>query len=172
MRKIRLSKGLRICTGFAFLFIILMGSALGKELRRLTLDNAASLGTTVSADPKVKYEGNGSVRISTQWPTTICLGEFSGLNVENVKLVYQAKLRCENLKGTAFLEMWCHVGDGQYFSRGMNSVVTGTTNWKTLQTPFFLQAGQKATNVTLNVVINGNGTVWVDNVRLLEEPLR
>jgi hypothetical protein len=92
--------------------------------------------------------------------------------VENVKLVYQAKLRCENLKGTAFLEMWCHVGDGQYFSRGMNSVVTGTTNWKTLQTPFFLQAGQKATNVTLNVVINGNGTVWVDDVRLLEEPLR
>jgi len=64
------------------------------------------------------------------------------------------------------------VGGGQYFSRGMNSAVTSTTGWKTLQTPFILQVGQKAKNVTVNIVINGKGTVWVDDIRLLKEPLR
>ena len=54
----------------------------------------------------------------------------------------------------------------------MESVVSGTTDWKTLQTPFFLKEGQRATKVTLNIVINGKGTVWVDDVKLLKEPLK
>lgn len=172
MRKDGLVQALRMSAGLAILLFVLVVSAQGKELRKLTLDNALSLGTTVSADSTVKHEGKGSIRISTMWPTTICLGEVADLNVEKVKLVYQAKLKCKNLKGTAFLEMWCHVGDGQYFSRGMNSVVTGTMDWKTLETLFFLQQGQRAKNATLNIVINGKGTVWVDDVHLLAEPLR
>jgi len=75
------------------------------------------------------------------------------------------------LEGTAFLEMWCHVGGGQYFSRGMNSFVSGTSEWKKLETPFFLQAGQKAEKAILGIVINGKGTVWIDEIRLSKEPL-
>jgi hypothetical protein len=120
----------------------------------------------------VKVEGSGSIRISTLWPTTICLGEVLELNVENAQIIYRAKVKSEKLKGTAFLEMWCHVGGGQYFSRGMNSTVTGTMRWKALQTPFILQAGQRAEKVTLNVVINGKGTIWIDDVQLIKEPLQ
>lgn len=172
MRKKRLIHALRICTGFVFLLLLLMPSAQGNELRNLTLDNASTLGTTVSTDVTVKHEGNGSIRISTLWPTTICLGEVKGLDVENAKLVYRAKVKSEKLEGNAFLEMWCHVGGGQYFSRGMNSAVTGSMDWKTLQTPFFLQPGQKVNKATLNIVINGKGTVWVDDVHLLKKPLK
>jgi hypothetical protein len=111
------------------------------------------------------------VRISTLGPTTICLAEVSKLNVENAKLVYQAKVRSEALEGTALLEMWCHVGGGQYFSRGMNSFVSGTSEWKKLETPFFLQAGQKAEKAIMGIVINGKGTVWIDEIRLSKEPL-
>ncbi len=93
------------------------------------------------------------------------------LDVENAQLIYQARVRSEELEGTAFLEMWAHVGGGQFFSRGMNSLVTNTMDWKTLQTPFFLQPGQRAKKATLNIVINGKGTVWVDDVRLLKKPL-
>jgi hypothetical protein len=152
--------------------LLLNPLAQGNELRKLTLDDASSLGTTVSTDPTVKQEGNGSIRISTVWPTTICLGEVEELNVENGRIVFRAKVKSEKLDGTAFLEMWCHIGGGQYFSRGMNSVVTGTMDWKTLQTPFFLQPGQRAKKATLNIVINGKGTVWIDDVHLLKEPLQ
>ena len=37
---------------------------------------------------------------------------------------------------------------------------------------FARNAGQKAEKVTLNIVINGKGTVWVDDLILLKEPLK
>lgn len=172
MRKRWLLCAIQIFAASSLFLFLLNPLAQGNELSRMTLDDAGSLGTTVSADPTVKQEGNGSIRISTVWPTTICLGEVQELNVENGRIVFRAKVKSEKLEGNAFLEMWCHVGGGQYFSRGMNSVVTGTMDWKTLQTVFFLQPGQRATKATLNIVINGKGTVWVDDVHLVKEPLQ
>jgi hypothetical protein len=66
--------------------------------------------------------------------------------------------------------MWAHVDGGQYFSRGMNDAVQGTSDWKTIQTPFLFEKGQKPGKVTLNIVINGTGTVWVDDIGLSREP--
>ena len=40
-----------------------------------------------------------------------------------------------------------------------------------MQTPFLLQPGQKPGKVTLNLVVNGKGTVWIDDVVLSKEPL-
>ena len=142
------------------------------EILTLNLDSTDALGTVVSADPKVKFEGNGSIRVSTKWPTTICLGQISELNIENTRLVYQAKVRSEGLDGAAFLEMWCKVGSGQYFSRGLTSTISGTKDWQTISTAFILNKGQKAQMVTLNLVINGLGTVWIDDTRLVDHPLQ
>jgi len=162
---------LRVYIFFALLsFASVSGQA--TELTRLSLDDITSLGTTLNQDPEVKVEGSGSIKISTLWPTTICLGEVQELDVENAQIIYRAKVKSEKLEGTAFLEMWCHVGGGQYYSRGMNSVVGGTMDWRTLQTPFFLQPGQSVKKATLNVVINGKGTIWIDDVHLLKEPLQ
>ncbi len=172
MRRRSLLHAIQVCAASSLFLLLLATLAQGNELRKLALDDASSLGTTVSTDLTIKQEGNGSIRISTAWPTTICLGEILELNVENAQIIYRAKVKSEKLEGTAFLEMWCHVGGGQYFSRGMNSVVTGTMDWNTLQTPFFLQPGQRAKKATLNIVINGKGTVWVDDVYLLKEPLK
>ena len=160
-----------IATAVALVLLILIPSAIGQELQRLPLDSASSLGTTVLTDPAVKKEGKGSIKISTLGPTNICLGIVQPLKVENARLVFQARVKSENLEGAAFLEMWCEVGGGRYFSRGMDSTVAGTMDWQILQTPFFLQAGQQVNRVTLHIVINGRGTVWVDDVVLFKEPL-
>ena len=155
----------------ALVLLILIPPANGQELQRLPLDSVLSLGTTVSTDPVVKKEGKGSIKIATLGPTNICLGVVQPLSVENARLIYQARVKSENLQGAAFLEMWCEVGGGRYFSRGMDSTIAGTMDWQILQTPFFLQAGQKVNRVTLHIVINGKGTVWVDDVVLFKEPL-
>jgi hypothetical protein len=154
-----------------FFCLVLGPQVSATEIHRLNLDNADDLGTTVSVDPKIKIEGKGAIRILTKWPTTICLDQISKLNLENTRLVYQAKVKTENLEGAVFLEMWCQVGAGQYFARGLNSTVSGTTDWRTIETAFMLNKGQNARAVTLNLVINGMGTVWVDDVRLSEQPL-
>ena len=139
-------------------------------LRQYPLDNIQGLITQsdVSIDRQISSDGNGSLRIETTESTTIRLFETGALDVENARLIYQAKVRTENVSGQVYLEMWCHLpGKGEYFSKGLESPVTGTTNWTTLETPFFLKKGQKPDNVKLNLVINGHGTVWIDDIRLM-----
>jgi len=147
--------------------------ALAEELKRISLDDALAIGLQIQSDSAVKAEGKASIKITTKWPTTVCLAEVPGPDIENAMLVYKAKVKSDlQGQGTAFLEMWAHVGGGQYFSRGMNDVVQGKSHWKTIQTPFMFQKGQKPTKVTLNILINGPGTVWVDDIVLSKEPLK
>lgn len=57
--------------------------------------------------------------MSTKWPTTVFIGEVKGLNIENKKLIYKADAKSD-LESVAFLEMWAHIRDSQYFLKGMN----------------------------------------------------
>ncbi len=144
---------------------------MAEELKKLSLDDAAFIGTTIQTDSEIKTEGRSSVRVTTKYPTTVCLGEVLGLDVENARLLYTAKVKSD-LEGVAFLEMWVHVGGGQYFSRGMNNPIKGKSDWMSIQTPFMFQKGQNPDLVILNLVINGKGTVWVDDVVLSKAPLK
>jgi hypothetical protein len=126
----------------------------------------------VKLDKKISYDGKGSIRIRTKKPLTVRLYEVRGLEEENARLTYQAKLRSAKVKGKAFLELWCHFpGHGEFFSRGLQTPLTGTTEWTTEETHFFLKGGEKPDFVKLNVVIEGSGIVWVDEIRLLKTPL-
>ena len=140
------------------------------ELLRLNLDNASTVGLHVETDVNNPAEGQAAVKITTRWPTTVNLAEVDSPDIENATLIYAAKVKTQ-LEGTAFLEMWAHVGGGQYFSRGFQSTVGGDSDWKTIQTPFLFQQGQRPEKVTLNLVINGKGTVWIDDIVLSREPL-
>jgi hypothetical protein len=75
--------------------------------------------------------------------------------------------KTEGLKGRAYLEMWCRFpGRGEFFSRGLNNVVSGTTDWIDCQTPFFLKEGEQPDLVRLNVVVEGPGKIWIRDVAL------
>ena len=87
-------------------------------------------------------------------------------------LLYQASLQTQSLDGKAFLEMWVRIpGKGEFFSRGLDRPATGTMSWMTSVTPFFLKAGQKPDLIRLNLVVQGKGRVWIDDVRLMRQPL-
>jgi hypothetical protein len=150
--------------------ILVCSPVIADDLKRISLDDASKLGTTIETDMGVKTEGKGSIRITTKHPTTICIGEIKGLDVEDAKLVYKAKVKSD-LKGQAFLEMWTYVGSGRYFSKGVNDPIIGRSDWKLIQTPFIFQKGQNPKRVTLNLVINGIGTVWIDDVVLSKASL-
>lgn len=142
-----------------------------QELKRLSLDDSSAIGLKLRTDTAVKVEGAASLRVETPWPTSVCLGEVSGMDVEAAQLIFRARVRTA-LEGDAYLEMWVHVAGGQYFSRGMNDTVKGKSGWKAIQTPFFFQKGQRPDKVTLNLIVNGKGTVWVDDVVLTKAPLK
>jgi len=145
------------------------------ELKRYPIDGMEGLiaQAGVSLDEDTTSDGNGALRIEVSEPATVRLYETGDVDVEDARLTYQAKLRTSNLEGKAYLEMWCHfTGKGEFFSRDLASPLTGTTDWSTEETPFFLEAGQNPDNVKLNLVIDGPGTVWIDDIRLLKAPRR
>lgn len=144
------------------------------ELKHYPLDNMDGIisTTNVELDKSISYDNNGSLKIPAPETTVVRLFEIQGIDIENARLIYQAKIRCENLTGYAFLEMWCHFpGKGDFFSRGLQNPITGTTNWITAETPFFLKQGEKPDIIRLNLSIAGKGTVWIDDIHLLKAPL-
>ena len=160
-------KPILIITVFLYLCC---SSVFAEQVGRLNLDVASSIGLLIQTDRAEKKEGRASLRITTLWPTSVCLGEVTGLEVDQARLVFKAMVK-SRMKGTAFLEMWVHLPEGQYFSRGLNNAVKDTSDWTCLQTPFLLRKGQVAVKVTLNLVINGTGTVWIDDIIILKENL-
>lgn len=144
------------------------------ELKQFPIDSLDGIVTQSGAelDKDNSSDGKGSLRINAAEPTTVRLFEVRDIDVENARLTYQARVRAKDLRGQAYLEMWCHFpGKGEFFSRGLQNPVSGTMDWITAETPFFLKKGEKPDIVKLNLVINGAGTVWIDEIRLLKGPL-
>jgi hypothetical protein len=166
---------------YVFMMMIFIAAGCSKpqqqvtELKRFPIDNLEGVITQsgVQIDKEVSSDGNGSLRITATEPTVVRLFELGDIDVENARLIYQAKVRTEGVEGQVYLEMWCHFpGKGEFFSRGLQTPLTGTTNWTTEETPFFLKKGENPDNVKLNLVINGKGTAWIDDIRLLKAPLQ
>jgi hypothetical protein len=128
--------------------------------------------TDVVFDPAVSSDGNGSLRITAAAPATVRLFETGDLNVENARLIYRAHLRTADVEGKVYLEMWCSFpGKGEFFSRALQAPLSGTVEWTSQETPFFLKAGENPDNVKLNLVLDGKGTAWIDDVQLMKGPL-
>jgi hypothetical protein len=123
-------------------------------------------------DKAVSTDGNGSLRVdAAPGRTVVRLFEIQGINIDNARLVYQAKVRSENVEGLVYLEMWCgFTGLGEAFSRNMDTSISGANEWTTMMTPFFLKTGEKPQYVKLNLVVEGKGTAWIDDVRLFKAP--
>lgn len=139
------------------------------ELKHFPLDALEGLKaqTGVFLDSEISADGTASIRIDTDQPVTIPLYEFEDVNVDDAVLMYQARVRTHNMHGEVYLEMWCGFnGKGEFFSRDLETPLTGTTNWSIESTPFYLQKGQKPDYIKLNLVVNGRGSAWIDDIRL------
>jgi len=144
------------------------------ELKHFVLNSVEDVRATtgVSFDRQTSSDGKGSIRVDAAEPMIVPLFEVTDVAIENAVLIYQASLQSQKLDGKAFLEMWVRVpGKGEFFSRGLDRPITGTTSWMTIATPFFLQAGQKPDLIRLNLVVQGQGRVWIDDIRLMRAPL-
>ena len=145
------------------------------ELAHFPLDNLEGIitQTGVEIDTEVSSDGNGSLRIDTEEPTVVRLFELGDLDVEDARIVYRAKMRSQDLQGIAYLEMLCSFpGQGEFFSRDLETPISESTEWTSEEIPFFLKKGENPENVKLNLGINGTGTVWIDDIHVLKGPLK
>jgi hypothetical protein len=145
------------------------------EIARYPLDSLEGVITQsgVALDKDITSDGKGSLRIAADKPAVIRLFETGDLDVEDARLVYRAKVRCENVEGQVFLEMWCQFpGKGEFFSRGLHNTISGTKDWTSLEAYFFLKKGENTDNIRLNLVIDGTGIAWIDDIHLMKGPLQ
>ncbi len=128
--------------------------------------------TGVTVDRNDCFEGTGCLKIESESGRTVRLFETGDVDVEDARLLYSARLRSRDLTGEAYLEMLVNIpGRGKFFSKGLDQKLTGTTEWVEVTIPFFLKSGQDPDNIQLNVVIQGKGTVWADDIKLKSAPL-
>jgi hypothetical protein len=126
---------------------------------------------TLSRD-QIKVAQDGWLIDSTSGGV-IRLFELPDPQVEQCVVTYRAQIKSEGLSGRAYLEMWCRLpGSGEFFSKGLQQPVSGTTEWASYEIPFYLKKGQQPDLIKLNLVIEGRGKVWMRDVELLATPLQ
>jgi len=163
---------------FTCLFMVFAAACPAKyvetiDIKHYPIDSLEGIITKsgVQMDEKITRDGNGSLRITASKPTTVRLYETGDIDIENARLIYQAKLRTEGVEGQVYIEMWCHFpGKGEFFSRALQSPLSGSNEWTSQETPFPLKKGENPDNVKINLVVNGKGSVWIDDIRLIKAP--
>ncbi len=110
--------------------------------------------------------------VDSQEEQTIRLFEVQEPQAEQCLISYRAKMKTDGLAGRAFLEMWCRLpGHGEFFSKGLNQAVRGTTDWASYEIPFYLKKGQKPDLIKLNLIVEGRGKIWLRDVQLFKTPM-
>lgn len=130
-------------------------------------------GRDAAYDAGISQDGGGSLRVATDVGGRLRLYELDDVGPIGGRLVYTGFLRSRDLDGTAFLELWCRPAeDDPAFVRGIPTGVSGSSDW-TPQVIGFTnpELCSGPVSVELNVVIQGGGTVWIDDLRLWSVPI-
>lgn len=143
------------------------------EVRRIPISDLEGVvtmpGEGVLLDLETSWDGNGALHMRAEGPSQVFLYDLRDVDVEAGILVYRARLRARDVEGKVYLEMFLTFPQkGTFFSRGPQASLTGTTGWEDSETRFLLKPGENPSRVQLNLVIDGTGDVWVDDIRLLK----
>jgi hypothetical protein len=114
---------------------------------------------------------------------TMPVFELTHLGVSTPVYAITGEVRCEQLGGSGYLEMWSHFPDGgAYFSRtlgtGPLAPLEGTSEWRPFVIPFYNRpGGPPPVRLSLGVQHPGGGRVSLRGVQLVqyapgEDPLR
>ena len=103
---------------------------------------------------------------------SISLFDVSLPGLEQCRITYRFRIHTEGLKACVYPEMWCRVPEkGLFFSRGVDRKIRGTVDWTEVEIPFFLEAGQRADLLHLNLAFEGAGTVRLRDIRVSTAPV-
>ena len=62
--------------------------------------------------------------------------------VEQCMIAFRFLIQTDDLRSSLYPEMWCHIPEkGKFFSRGVDSKISGTNDWIQVEIPFYLGPG-------------------------------
>lgn len=130
-------------------------------------------GSAATFDPDVSRDGGGSLRIETSEGGRLRLYELDDLGPMQGQVTLTGFLRSRGLRGKAMLELRCQPGEGdEAFVRGLRRSAAGDSDWTAQEIRFSDPAlCRDPVLIQINLLIQGSGTVWVDDLRLWSVPL-
>ena len=88
-------------------------------------------------------------------------------NIERCRITYRVTIDADALKAPVYPELWCRIPErGLFFSRGVDRKVSGHVEGVELEIPFYLEAGQRADLIHLNLAFDGARAVRLRDIRV------
>jgi hypothetical protein len=111
--------------------------------------------------------------IDSDESVTVHLFELDPGDIENGMVTYRASIKSEAVKDQGYLEMWCRIpGQGEFFSKGLDSTVKGSNDWASYEIPFYLKKNQNPDLLKLNFTLEGGGKVWLKDIEVSFTPFK
>jgi len=140
------------------------------ELKHFSFENLEGLQAQsgVELDTQVSHDGHGSWRITADDPQVVKLVKVTKINLTQPQLRSTAWVRTDQGTGYVYFEVRCRFANNETFARTLGQSLSSPPKWKQMNTQLTFKQSQKPTSIELNLIINGQGTVWVDDVHLFQ----
>ncbi|GAB4272993.1 MAG: hypothetical protein Kow0029_12180 [Candidatus Rifleibacteriota bacterium] len=155
---------------FAILLNIALQSFLSaQEILAIPLDSLNEVSPKIELDSECKVEGNNSIKITAVTPCRVTIHKIDGMGRDNFNLKTYLMIKTELEEGTVILETLVKVKGGIYFSRALDQKVCGSSDWKQIYTNFRFKKDESPDEVLVNLIIEGRGIVWADELKFVSE---
>lgn len=154
---------------FVLVAILIVVPGLTGEVTSVPLDSLKGISPLIELDPMEKVEGTNSIKISAEAPCRVTIGKFAGQGIDNFNLKTRVKLKTLLKEGNVILETLVKVDGRVYFSRAMDQKLSGDNDWQEIFTNFYFKAGESPDEISVNLILDGRGKVWVDDLKVLRE---
>ena len=137
-----------------------------------TVPGALPAGVSLMYQSDAFKPGQGAFCITNtvNGPVSVPLFRVPLHNIDQVIVFYRAWARSTSTAQRAFLEIRCeYPGSKTRTSRLNESVLSETTAWVEVETPFYLIHKERPDAVVLGVAFEGPGTIWVGSGSLFYE---
>lgn len=94
-------------------------------------------------------------------------------DLEQCRINFRFRIKTEAATSAVYPEMWCRIPDkGLFFSRGVDRKIQGMVDWTDVEIPFYLEKGQRADLLHLNLAFEGAGVARLEGIRVTTAMLR
>lgn len=164
----------------AIIGILILGSVISladQEIVELPINSAQDI--VSSGSVRIDPESENALLVNSDGKKEIELFDIEGTGLGDKKLTYSAVMRTKDLmstddtRGIAYLELTVLFPDGEELvARGPRVPLSGTTEWRSAETVLYVDKGGDPQNVSLDLIVDGAGKVWLQDLRLSTRPLR
>ncbi len=159
--------------------VLLTSTARAEQILRSVEWTELSLASQLQSG---RITAEDELELESGTPTTLTIFELSGPGITSPVFALIGEVRCDQLGGQGYLEMWSHFGEEAYFSRtlgrGPVAPLAGTSNWRPFVVPFNNRPESPPPDrISFGVHHPGGGRVLLRSVQLVqyapsEDPLR